>query len=107
MNRGALRWAARNGFALGVGASTRIGFVLWYVVPIAALLSASLPLGAGVFAAYGFFRTTAAYAIIRAARDQDFEALADALRRWGGLARAVSAGQLAIVALTTLLVVGT
>jgi hypothetical protein len=39
----------RNGSALGLGWSSRIGFWLWYVVPAAAVLSGSPLLGAAVW----------------------------------------------------------
>ena len=106
MSAGAIGWAARNGLALGTGASSRLGFVLWYVVPTAAFLSANVALGAGIFATYGFCRTAAAYVIIRAARTRGFEAIADALHRASGLAHMAAAGQLTVLALTTLIVVG-
>lgn len=40
------RTAAYNGFALGLGFTTRIGFWLWYVVPLAAFVAADPMLGA-------------------------------------------------------------
>jgi len=106
MSSGAVGWAVRNGLALGTGASSRLGFILWYVVPTAALLSANVALGAGIFATYGFFRTAAAYAIIRAARTRDFETVADALHGGSRLAHRAAAAQLTVVGLTTLIVVG-
>lgn len=48
--------AARNGFALGTGWSTRIGFWLWFVVPVGALLSRSPLIGLMLYAVYGFTR---------------------------------------------------
>lgn len=39
LSSGALSWAIRNGLALGLGATSRIGFWLWYVVPTSSLLS--------------------------------------------------------------------
>lgn len=48
--------AARNGIALGVGWTTRIGFWLWFVVPLGAFLTASEMLGAAVYGSYGAAR---------------------------------------------------
>lgn len=60
------RTALYNGAALGSGFSTRIGFWLWYILPIAALLSGRIVLGATVFFVYGisrvFFSLIAAHA---------------------------------------------
>jgi hypothetical protein len=60
MHKGPLRWAIRNGSTLGVGATTRIGFFLWYVVPLGALLTGDPVLGAVVYGTYGFIRAVAA-----------------------------------------------
>ena len=40
-----LGWAALNGTAIGIGAGTRLGVWLWYVVPLGALLSGDPVLG--------------------------------------------------------------
>jgi len=55
MNTGALTGAALNGAALGAGFVTRIGYWVWYAVPIAALLAGPLG-GAVIFGAYGLIR---------------------------------------------------
>jgi hypothetical protein len=49
-------WAARNGLAMGTGFTTRIGFWLWYAVPVSALLSASVLEGAAIYGAYALVR---------------------------------------------------
>jgi hypothetical protein len=56
VHRGAIRWAMRNGAALGVGFTSRIGFWLWYVVPAGALLWGDPAFGAALFGTYGFVR---------------------------------------------------
>ena len=48
--------AARNGVALGTGYSTRIGFWLWYLVPIGAFAVGSPVRGALIYAAYAAAR---------------------------------------------------
>lgn len=55
--RGPAYWAVRNGLSLGCGATTRIGFAIWYLVPAAAFLSASPLVGAMLFGVYGATRT--------------------------------------------------
>ena len=67
MDRGPLGWAARNGASLGFGAFTRLGYLLWYVVPVGCLLLASPATGALVWAAYGFGRAAGAGALIAVA----------------------------------------
>ena len=61
---GALRWAVRNGATLGVGMSSRIGFWLWYAVPLAALASREPLLGALIYGAYSLTRTGAALGLL-------------------------------------------
>jgi hypothetical protein len=56
LHQGPLRWAAKNGFMLGLGFTTRIGYCLWYWVPICAFLSGSISAGAAVYAVYSFTR---------------------------------------------------
>jgi hypothetical protein len=57
---GPIVWAVRNGSAIGLGAFTRIGFWLWYVVPCGALISGSTFLGAAGYGLYALVRTGAA-----------------------------------------------
>jgi hypothetical protein len=50
------RTAAYNGFALGLGFTTRIGFWLWYVVPLAAFVTADPLLGAAGYVVFALTR---------------------------------------------------
>lgn len=50
------RTAALNGVALGLGAGTRLGFWLWYVVPIAAWATGSAAQGAAIYSVYASTR---------------------------------------------------
>lgn len=105
LHAGPLRWAVRNGLALGCGATTRIGFWLWYAIPIAALLSASPAFGAGVFATYGFTRGLVPFAVTAVfTRKPDWNYGMWLIAR-RDLAGAVAAGQLAFVAMTVLVAV--
>jgi len=56
-------WAVYTGAMLGFGGLTRIGFWIWYLIPVAALASGSLVAGALIWGAYGAVRTVAAVAL--------------------------------------------
>lgn len=64
VGHGPLLWAARNGAALGTGALSRIGFWLWYAVPLAALTSGSVRFGAVIYGLYAVFRAAPAWAVV-------------------------------------------
>ena len=68
VREGPIAWPVKNGASLGLGAFTRLGFPLWYVIPVAALLSASAIFGAAIYAAYGTVRTASAWLIWRVGR---------------------------------------
>ncbi len=54
--RGAIRGAIANGCRLGHGMTTRIGFSLWYAVPVAAFAVRDPRTGAAIYGMYGFVR---------------------------------------------------
>lgn len=56
LHRGPLFWAMSNGALLGVAVTSRLGFWLWYMIPIGALATASPLTGAGIWGGYGFCR---------------------------------------------------
>ena len=64
LSPGPLSWAARNGAAIGFGAGTRLGFWLWYAIPLGALLAASPVLGGVAYGLYSLTRTLSAGGII-------------------------------------------
>jgi len=64
VHKGPFLWAIQNGLVLGFGATSRIGFALWYAVPVGALLFGSPMLGAVAYGAYGLVRGLAAPAIL-------------------------------------------
>jgi hypothetical protein len=68
MQAGPLRRAVRNGAALGLGATTRIGFWLWYVVPVSAIVCGRPDVGALVYGSYGATRGLAVWGIIYGVR---------------------------------------
>jgi hypothetical protein len=51
--------AFRTGAVIGAGFLTRIGYWLWYVVPVASLAAASAAAGAALFGGYAFVRAIA------------------------------------------------
>lgn len=63
VDRGPVLWPALNGVALGVGATTRLGFWLWYSIPAGCVLLASPAAGAAIWGTYGCVRTGSAGAI--------------------------------------------
>lgn len=67
---GALRWAAVNGAALGIGATSRIGFWLWYVIPLGAFLLGDPSLSGMIVGVYGATRGFAAWLAIALIGDQ-------------------------------------
>ncbi len=101
LDLGPVGWAAVNGAALGVGAGSRLGFLLWYAIPLAALLSPSLLFSAFVYGAYGFSRAVAAPTLYRLG--SRFHGLDAWLITRMPLARTVTSAYLAFMALVALL----
>lgn len=65
MRRGALSWAVSNGVTLGLGATTRIGFWLWFAIPAAAILYADILAGAMIYGVYGALRAGLVWPMIQ------------------------------------------
>lgn len=107
IHAGGLRWAARNGWALGIGAMSRIGFWLWYVVPISALLSGHPLLGATLYGTYGFVRAGSAWLrFFGPLRRMSTDTVDLWLLHHYQAARKLAAGLLLLVGVTTAIVVG-
>jgi hypothetical protein len=64
VHKGPTKWAIQNGLALGCGATSHIGFWLWYAMPLGAFLIASPWAGAAIYGIYGITRGMAVWAII-------------------------------------------
>jgi hypothetical protein len=64
------RRSLKNGMVLGLGFTTRIGFWLWYVVPVTALASGDARVGASVWGLYGFARGISPLGLTSAASDE-------------------------------------
>jgi hypothetical protein len=105
VNKGALRWTIRNGLTLGFGATSRIGFWLWYVIPLGAFLIGDPVVGAAIYGTYGLVRALGATLIllgmIRLKTD-----ISDWLIEGYGVARVLTAGQLVFLGVATAIVVG-
>jgi hypothetical protein len=105
VHKGPLRWATRNGLTLGFGATSRIGFWLWYVIPLGALLVGDLVVGAAIYGTYGLVRALGATVIllgmIRLKTD-----ISDWLIEGYGAARVLAAGQLVFLGVATAIIVG-
>lgn len=63
IHAGPLQWAMRNGFSLGLGFTSRLGFWLWYVIPLVAVVVGDVWLSAVLYATYGATRGLTAVAI--------------------------------------------
>lgn len=105
---GTARAAWGNGIALGLGATSRIGFWLWYVVPVAAFLSGDPLVGALLFGAYGLTRGVAPWLLLGAMylpaqRSTRFDEVARSLLQRSSQARRVTSRLLAVVAVASMI----
>jgi hypothetical protein len=105
VNKGPWRWATRNGLTLGFGATTRIGFWLWYVIPLGAFLVGEPVAGAIIYGTYGLVRALGAVAIILAMMRLDAD-ISDRVLEGYNTARIFTAGQLVFLGVATAIVVG-
>jgi hypothetical protein len=56
LGKGPIKWALANGFLLGLGFTSRIGYWLWYLVPIGCFVIGSPAYGSAVWGTYGSVR---------------------------------------------------
>ena len=105
VNRGALRWATRNGLTLGFGATSRIGFWLWYVIPLGAFLVGDVGAGAAIYGTYGLVRALGAPMILLGMAQLETD-ISDRLIEGYSTARVLAAGQLVFLGVATAIVVG-
>lgn len=106
IHTGALPWALRNGVALGTGVFNRIGFWLWYAIPIGAFLSGSPLLGAVVYGAYSCTRGMAVWPIMYILGPRLGPDWADWLLRQKDVARLVTALLLLHLGIAALIIIG-
>ena len=105
VHKGPLRWAIQNGLALGFGATSRIGFWLWYAIPLGAFLVGDPRLGAVVYGTYGLVRGLGAVFILLVMLTLKLD-VSDWLIGRYGTARALAAGHLIFLGVSTSIVVG-
>ncbi|HEV2107381.1 MAG TPA: hypothetical protein VGR16_03895 [Thermomicrobiales bacterium] len=108
MNAGALRWASLNGAALGIGATSRIGFWLWYAIPCSAFLLGDPLLGALLYGIYGCVRGWSVWAFLLLPRRLGIGG--DAFGVWlvthGEWSRLVAATQLLAMGIAVAIAIG-
>lgn len=68
LDQGSFVGPAKNGIALGFGLATKVGFSMWYLIPIGALLTGSALGGGVVYGAYAFVRGLGVWGIMLAIR---------------------------------------
>jgi hypothetical protein len=105
VNKGAFRWATRNGLTLGFGATSRIGFWLWYVIPLGAFLIGDPAAGALIYGTYGLVRAMGAPVILLGMTRLETD-VSDRLIEGYGAARVLAAGQLVFLGVAIAIVVG-
>jgi heme exporter protein D len=96
MHFGPIRWPLANGAALGFAVTSRLGFPLWYVLPILSFASGTLWFGPLLWSVYGASRTSLAWLVLRVMRQRRPDAVLDGLVRLQPPLRRV-AGALLIV----------
>jgi hypothetical protein len=90
VEQGYARWSIKNGLALGCGASSGVGFWLWYLVPVGAFLFGSAALGFLIYGAYGLVRGLGVWAFLLARVSADSESVLEDLSRRMRLATSVT-----------------
>ncbi len=105
LDPGPLRWAIKNGLALGFGATSRIGFWLWYAVPAGAFFAGAPELGAIVYGTYGLVRGMGVWGILLGHYTASFD-VSDWLFEHMKTARVLAAGQLVFLGVVVAIVMG-
>jgi hypothetical protein len=105
VNKGAWQWATRNGLTLGFGATSRIGFWLWYAIPLGAFLIGEPVAGGVIYGTYGLVRALGAVVIILGMMRTDTD-ISDRIIEGYDTARILTAGQLVFLGVATAIVVG-
>lgn len=105
MHLGSVRWPLLNGASLGFAVTTRLGFPLVYVLPIASFVSGTLWFGALLWAAYGVCRTSLAWVVLRYMSSRRPDAVLDGLIRLQPPLRRAAGGLLAVDAVVLIGVV--
>jgi hypothetical protein len=105
VNRGAWQWATRNGLTLGFGNTSRIGFWLWYVIPLGAFLIGD-PVPSGIiYGTYGLVRALGAVVILLGTMRLETVISARLVEGYDA-ARVLTADQLVFLGVATAILVG-
>jgi hypothetical protein len=104
--QGPLAWPIKNGLSLGFGGFTRLGFALWYVIPLGVALSGWPAYGAAVWGAYGLLRTGIVVVVWQVGTHRRDFRPAEWLLGQNSRARVIASTYLLLVGLVTMLVVG-
>jgi hypothetical protein len=105
VHRGAISWAIQNGLALGFGATSRIGFWLWYAIPLGAFLVGNPLFGAVTYGTYGLLRALGAVVIVLVIMRTKVD-ISDWLIERHDTAKTLATGQLTLLGVATAIVVG-
>ena len=105
VHRGPLAWAIQNGLTLGFGAASRIGFWLWYAIPLGAFLVGDPAFGAVIYGTYGLIRALGAVFILLGIFRFKVD-ISDWLIARYDTARVLAAGQLVFLGVASAIVVG-
>jgi hypothetical protein len=65
-NSSPLKWTIKNGSALGTGFSSRIGFWMWFLIPVSSYWTGDFAKGAFVFGVYGLCRSASVWLVAKA-----------------------------------------
>lgn len=105
LERGALRWAIANGALLGVGFASRIGYWVWYLVPIACFSVGSTLWGTAIWGLYSMVRMGVPTALsYRMARRHSDKQMDTSVRLLALKPKAMRIGNLATILLTGVLI---
>jgi hypothetical protein len=102
--RGAVGWALCNGAAIGFGGGTRLGFWLWFAIPVGAFVAGSPLLGALGYGLYSFTRTAGVAGLMSLERLQ--RATGVEVMGFSSDARILTSLQLVVFALLALVATG-
>jgi hypothetical protein len=105
VHRGPIAWAIQNGLTLGFGATSRIGFWLWYAIPLGAFLVGDPLFGAVTYGTYGLLRALGAVIILLVMLRSKVD-ISDWLIENYATARILTTGQLTLLGVATAIVVG-
>jgi hypothetical protein len=113
VRRGGTQAALLNGTTLAFGLTTRVGFWLWYVIPLSAFLSGHAAVGAAVYGTFAFVRGGGVWVIAvpsllsqRQGRQLSFDDVASSILDFKPVARAIAAAQLTLLGVAVVVWVG-